>query len=320
MIWDNEYAKNECIWGDKPSELAVIAVDYLQEHKLDKKYLNILDIGCGYGRDEIYLSKHLKCTILAIDNSEKAIRMAQNTVSSLGIKNVDFKYCDFTKLRIDKYDVVFVSNLYHILKKNDREKLRVKIMNLLKPEGLLFLNALSINDPEEYGKGASLLDEPHSFQRKKYLHFNIITIAWIGIMSSLPPIIAISFNIPSADHFKETDYCGIVSGRRRNKFEDTNFTPLKSTSIKTPIIKECPFNIECKVIKEVDLGKWVMILGEIAETHVDKDKINISNTKIDISKVNPLVYCATVREYWKIGEKLGNGFHAGKEILQKLKD
>jgi len=167
---------------------------------------------------------------------------------------------------------------------------------------------------------------------------NIITIAWIGIMSSLPPIIAISLknnryslnlirdskeftvNIPSADHFKETDYCGIVSGRRRNKFEDTNFTPLKSTQIKTPIIKECPFNMECKVIKEVDLGKWVIILGEIVETHVDKDKINISNMKIDISKVNPLIYCATVREYWKIGEKLGNGFHAGKEILQKLKN
>jgi len=172
VIWDDEYTKNECIWGDKPSELAVITVDYLQEHELDKKYLNILDIGCGYGRDEIYLSKHLKCTILAIDNSEKAIHMAQNTISSLEIKNVDFKYCDFTELRIDKYDVVFVSNLYHILKKNDREKLRVKIMNLLKPEGLLFLNTLSINDPEEYGKGASLPDEPHSFQRKKYLHFS----------------------------------------------------------------------------------------------------------------------------------------------------
>ncbi len=162
---------------------------------------------------------------------------------------------------------------------------------------------------------------------------NIITVAWIGIMSSDPPVIAISLkksryslalirdsneftvNIPPAELFKETDYCGIVSGRKRNKFKDTNFTPLKSTKIDTPIIKECPFNMECKVIKEVEVGQWLAFFGEIVETHIDEDKINKSNMKIDISKVNPLVYCATVREYWELGKKLGNGFHAGKELL-----
>jgi len=166
---------------------------------------------------------------------------------------------------------------------------------------------------------------------------NIITIAWVGIMSSLPPVVGVSLkksryslglirdtkeftvNIPSADKFKETDYCGIVSGRKRDKFIDTNFTPLKSTKIDAPIIKECPFNMECVVIKEVELGEWVLFLGEIVETYIDENKTNIPNkNKIDIAKVNPLVYCATVREYWSLGNKLGNGFHAGKEILRKL--
>ncbi len=41
--------------------------------------------------------------------------------------------------------------------------------------------------------------------------------------------------------------------------------------------------------------------------------------KIDISKVNPLVYCAQVREYWSMGDKLGNGFNAGKELMKGLK-
>ena len=167
---------------------------------------------------------------------------------------------------------------------------------------------------------------------------NIITIAWIGIMGSSPPVVGISLkksrysldsirntkeftvNIPSADKFREVDYCGIVSGRKRDKFIDINFTPLRSAKIDAPIIKECPFNMECVVIKEVELGEWVLFLGEIVETYVDEDKINISNkNKIDIAKVNPLVYCATVREYWELGNKLGDGFHAGKEILNKLK-
>lgn len=169
-----------------------------------------------------------------------------------------------------------------------------------------------------------------------YEHPNIITVSWIGIMGSDPPTIAISLkksryslklirdsneftvNIPSAELLKETDYCGIVSGRKRDKFSDVNFTPLNGIKVGTPIIKECPFNMECIVNNEVEVGEWVVFFAEIVETHIDKDKLNTSNMKIDISKVNPLVYCATVREYWKLGEKLGTGFNAGKKILKTL--
>jgi len=73
--------------------------------------------------------------------------------------------------------------------------------------------------------------------------------------------------------------------------------------------------MECKVQNEVEVGEYVVLFGEIVETHIDEDKINKPNMKIDISKVNPLVYCATVREYWELGKKLGKGFHAGKELL-----
>jgi hypothetical protein len=41
--------------------------------------------------------------------------------------------------------------------------------------------------------------------------------------------------------------------------------------------------------------------------------------EIDISKIDPLVYCARVREYWTMGNVLGVGFEAGKEIEAKLK-
>ena len=162
---------------------------------------------------------------------------------------------------------------------------------------------------------------------------NIITVAWIGMMSASPPTIAISLkksryslelirktkqftvNIPSAEQFKETDYCGLVSGKDTDKFTNTNFTPIASQKIEAPIIEQCPFNLECRVIKEeVELGQWVVIFGEIVEAHIDEDKINLSNKTVDIAKVNPLVYCATIREYWQLDKKIGNGFSAGKEI------
>jgi flavin reductase (DIM6/NTAB) family NADH-FMN oxidoreductase RutF len=167
---------------------------------------------------------------------------------------------------------------------------------------------------------------------------NIITIAWIGIASSTPPTIAISVknsryslglirktnefsvNIPPASLFKAVDYCGMVTGRKRNKFKDTGLTPLESSKIKPPIIKECPYNIECKVRHEVTIGNWALILAEIVETHIDRDKADASKRmEIDISKINPLVYCARVREYWTMGNMLGFGLQAGKEIKEKLK-
>lgn len=162
---------------------------------------------------------------------------------------------------------------------------------------------------------------------------NIITIAWIGIAGSDPPIISISVkksrfslelirdlgeftvNIPSAKYFKETDYCGIVSGKNTDKFRDTGLTPLKSKKINVPIIKECPYNLECRKVKEVEFGEYVVIFGEIMETHIDSDKID-DNNQINIEKVNPLVYCARIREYWELEKKIGKGFEAGKEIIK----
>jgi len=45
MYWDNQYQHNERLWGETPSRLALVAVEYLQKHGLAEKMLNVLDIG-----------------------------------------------------------------------------------------------------------------------------------------------------------------------------------------------------------------------------------------------------------------------------------
>jgi flavin reductase (DIM6/NTAB) family NADH-FMN oxidoreductase RutF len=82
---------------------------------------------------------------------------------------------------------------------------------------------------------------------------------------------------------------------------------------------ESPFNLECKVFRKTALVDWVVIFAEIVETHVDADKLNPETGKIDVSRVDPLLYCATIREYWDLGTRLGPGFNAGKELIRKLK-
>jgi len=87
--------------------------------------------------------------------------------------------------------------------------------------------------------------------------------------------------------------------------------------IDTPIIEECPYNLECRVNHEVVLGEYTMFVAEVLETYVDEDKVDNSG-RIDISKVNPLVYCATIREYWDLKRKVGVGFKSGRSIIKKL--
>lgn len=166
---------------------------------------------------------------------------------------------------------------------------------------------------------------------------DVATIAWVGMVSSTPPTVAVSFfknrysleniratkeftvNIPSADLVREADFCGLASGRNVDKLTKTGLTPIPGNRTQTPIIKECPFNLQCQVIGEMELGDYVMILGEVLETHIDEDKVAMNNDhpKIDLAKVNPLVYAATVREYWSLGQKLGDAFQVGKELMKK---
>jgi len=93
MLWDTIYKGNNRIWGEEPSELAVFAVYYLKTLGLNDKNLSILDVGCGYGRDAVYFSKHLRCTVLGIDSSKEAIDMAKTACSKAS--NIDKVYLHF---------------------------------------------------------------------------------------------------------------------------------------------------------------------------------------------------------------------------------
>jgi flavin reductase (DIM6/NTAB) family NADH-FMN oxidoreductase RutF len=163
---------------------------------------------------------------------------------------------------------------------------------------------------------------------------NLLTIAWIGMMASNPPILAISLkkgryslgiiraereftvNIPSAAQIIETDFCGLVSGRNHNKFEESGLTAVPASLVKAPLVEECPFNLECKVVQETAFGYWVVFFGEIVETHVQAEALDSKTGMIDVSKLDPLVYCATIREYWSLGQRLGFGFKAGQKLIR----
>ncbi len=171
MTWDNIYRNNQHVWGDKPSELATFTCKHLQGVKSSGKAIEILDLGCGYGRDAIYLARNIKCHVLGIDNSSEAIKMAKKALAADLKSRVRFQCCDFRQMPEGKSEIVFASNFYHLLKMGERQAFRDAIKKRLKLGGTLFLSMLSPSDPEHFGRGKRIENEDNSFQDERFLHF-----------------------------------------------------------------------------------------------------------------------------------------------------
>jgi 2-polyprenyl-3-methyl-5-hydroxy-6-metoxy-1,4-benzoquinol methylase len=161
-----------------PSELALAAVEFLKKHRYADEGLTILDVACGNGRDSFYLIDNLNCNVLGADISEEAIELARNAVQERHKGYVKFDCIDFKDIKAGTYDIIFIANIYYNFRKKDREQLWDLIKRTLKPNGILFLTALSVNDKEYYGKGEPVLGEYNSFMYSDpnygsiYIHFH----------------------------------------------------------------------------------------------------------------------------------------------------
>lgn len=150
-------------------------------------------------------------------------------------------------------------------------------------------------------------------------HPNILTIAWIGVVSSTPPQIAIAVrpyrysrdaiahkgeftvNVPNRDLLYAVDQCGMTSGRREDKFALAGLTAQPASKIEVPIIAECPVNLECVVRTELEVGSHHLFVGEVVAVQVDEDVLD-ENDMIDYGRLSPIGYMGN--EYWSMGEML----------------
>jgi SAM-dependent methyltransferase len=170
MIWSKTYDNRNRVWGEQPGELGLFACNYLKHTKLVQGELNILDVGCGYGRDAIYLAENLYCYILGIDSSQTAIDLAKESCPRELEGRIEFLRYDFNEI-VNRYDILFASNLYQILNWEERAKFRETVKRCLRPDGLLFLSTLSVKDPQHFGKGIPVAGDVNSFREDKLLHF-----------------------------------------------------------------------------------------------------------------------------------------------------
>lgn len=136
---------------------------------------------------------------------------------------------------------------------------------------------------------------------------NVFTVAWTGTICTKPPMLSISIrperlsyeyiketmeftvNLPTRKLTRETDYCGVRSGRTNNKIEEMKFTMKEGREVKSPYIDECPINIECKVKDIIPLGTHDLFLAEVLCSHIDS-KLLDENEKIHFEWANLISY------------------------------
>ncbi|MFC1957401.1 flavin reductase family protein [Chloroflexota bacterium] len=160
---------------------------------------------------------------------------------------------------------------------------------------------------------------------------NVSAYAWCGIVNSNPPMLSVSFqhhrhtlkgvkqngvfsvNISSVETVKETDYCGITSGRDTDKVEDCKFDIFYGKLDKAPLISQCPVNIECRIVHILNLGSHEMVVGQIEEVYVTDSCL--TNGEPDVNKIRPFLWVTRpTDQYWDFGKKICDAHSIGKQI------
>lgn len=157
---------------------------------------------------------------------------------------------------------------------------------------------------------------------------NVLTAAWGGIACGEPPMVSLairptrhtfkgiqqngtfSVNVPSQAMAVETDYCGIVSGSKADKITVCGFTVFYGQLLNAPMIEQCPVNMECRVSQILTLGSHALVIGEVVDTFISEDCL--SDGRLDVSLIKPLVYSPGSSIYQALGEVLAPAFKAGK--------
>lgn len=158
---------------------------------------------------------------------------------------------------------------------------------------------------------------------------NIITIGWTGILNTIPPKTYISvrptrhsyniikekgefvINLTPSRLTKEADYCGIYTGKKVNKFEKCKLTKIAGTQVASPMIEECPVNIECRVTDIISLGSHDMFMADIVAVNVDEELFD-KDGKMRLDKAG--LICYAHGEYFELGKRIGKfGFSTNKK-------
>ncbi len=165
---------------------------------------------------------------------------------------------------------------------------------------------------------------------------NILTVAWTGIINTNPAKVYISIkperfsygiikdkkefviNLTNKDLAYATDWCGVKSGAKVDKFKEMKLTKQKCKFVQAPAIKESPVSIECRVTQIIELGSHHMFMADVLSIDADEKYIDEKGA-FDISKCDLIAYANG--GYYQLGKKVGKfGYSVEKKKNKNQKN
>ncbi len=149
---------------------------------------------------------------------------------------------------------------------------------------------------------------------------NIITVAWTGIINTNPAMVYVSIrperysyniiketkefviNLTTEELAYATDWCGVKSGAKVDKFKEMKLTKQKAENLNCPMISESPVSIECKVKEIREYGSHHMFVSEVLSINAAKEYID-ENGRFDIGKCKLISYANG--NYYSLGKQIG---------------
>ena len=158
---------------------------------------------------------------------------------------------------------------------------------------------------------------------------NILTVAWTGILNTVPPKTYIAvrsrrhshalikeggefvLNLTPASLVKAADYCGMYTGAKVNKWEKCHLTPVEVEEVSVPLIGECPLSLCCKVTEIRPEGSHDLFFADIVGVYAE-DGLMDGGGKLHLERADLCAYAHG--EYFALGKRLGVfGFSAAKK-------
>ena len=155
---------------------------------------------------------------------------------------------------------------------------------------------------------------------------DVMMAAWAGQLDYTHIVISLSrhkttdnlaatgaFTVSFADErtVAESDYFGLVSGNDvPDKVARAGFTFIPSPNVDAPIINEYPLTLECRVVSFED----GMLIGEVVNQSADESIL--TNGKVDLTKLKPIVFDAAAMCYRSVGDSVGQAWGSGKKFQQ----
>lgn len=120
---------------------------------------------------------------------------------------------------------------------------------------------------------------------------NAIGLAWWTFVSWDPKMVAISVGtgrysyqclkhlgefalcFPSEGIKEGAWLCGVKSGRKVDKFKEAGFKQVPAKVITPPLIEGSTVALECRVVKEVEVGDHLLFVADIVAIHGDPEQL-----------------------------------------------